>query len=81
MSKFNGHKNWTHWNVALWLANDEGLYRAALDHINETKNLDAAADALFYTLTDNQWGIGMTCTPDGAKFSKTNIRAALAGLK
>lgn len=25
---YNGWKNWQTWNVALWLGNDEGLYRA-----------------------------------------------------
>lgn len=31
MATYNGHKNWTHWNVALWLGGDEGLYRFARD--------------------------------------------------
>ena len=26
---FNGWKNWETWNVALWIGNDEGLYREA----------------------------------------------------
>ena len=26
---YNGWKNWATWNVALWLGNDEGLYKIA----------------------------------------------------
>ena len=29
MEDYNGWKNWATWNVALWLANDEGLYKMA----------------------------------------------------
>ena len=25
--EYNGHKNWNHWNVSLWLYNDEAMYR------------------------------------------------------
>lgn len=25
MTRYNGHKNWNHWNVSLWINNDEGL--------------------------------------------------------
>ena len=33
MAKYNGHKNWNHWNVSLWVNNDEGLYLHALELI------------------------------------------------
>lgn len=26
---YNGHKNWNHWNVSLWINNDESIYRMA----------------------------------------------------
>ena len=29
MEGYNGWKNWATWNVALWLGNDEGLYKIA----------------------------------------------------
>lgn len=29
--RYNGWRNYETWNVALWLGNDEGLYRAAVE--------------------------------------------------
>ena len=34
---YNGHKNWTHWNVSLWINNDEGLYLHARELIRGDK--------------------------------------------
>jgi len=31
-SSYNGWKNWQTWNVALWFANDEGLYDSLTCH-------------------------------------------------
>ena len=72
MAKFNGHKNWNHWNVSLWINNDEGLYREAMHHFRTTKTLDEAARRLAGDLAGQQ-------TPDGAPFTYTTIRAAMRG--
>lgn len=81
---YNGHKNWAHWNVALWIGNDEGLYRLAIDCVGRAgtdrygkartpaKTLDRATRK-FIALVD-------TRTPDGARYSIIAVRAALAGL-
>lgn len=74
---YNGHKNWNHWNVALWLGNDEGLYNLARDCIRQNRhNRNAAAESMFVTLHE----LGLTQTPDGAPYSKTTILAAMRGM-
>lgn len=77
MAKFNGHKNWNHWNVSLWINNDEGLYNAARQYAIDFKgNRNNAAWELFSELKRS----GITRTPDGAPYSKTTILAAMRGI-
>ena len=71
---YNGHPSWTAWNVSLWISNDEGLYRLGLDCLASHKTLDRAALAFM-----DQVGTGRT--PDGAVYSRSNVRYALAGLR
>lgn len=70
--KYQGHKNWNHWNVSLWINNDEGLYNMARRYCRRM-NRPEAAEAMLTELHD----IGITETPDGAPYSKTTIRAAM----
>lgn len=74
--RYNGHRNRNHWNVSLWLNNDEGLYRMMLDAIRSAPNREAAASQLHYELAFS----GNGCTPDGVRYSKSAIRAAMVGL-
>jgi len=77
MSTFNGHKNWNHWNVSLWINNDEGLYHMARQYVRayRTGKLPAAV-AMLNELHD----AGITKTPDGAPYSVSSIRAAMVDL-
>ena len=70
---YNGHKNWNHWNVSLWINNDEGLYNLAREYARECKTRDDAALAMLELLHD----LGVRTTPDGAPYSKTTIKAAM----
>ena len=76
MATYNGHKNWNHWNVALWIANDESLYSMARECIGSSPTVDAAARAM---LTEF-WKRKNLATPDGAPYTFTTVRAALRGL-
>ncbi len=70
---FNGHKNWNHWNVSLWINNDEGLYRMAQELVRDSENRQVAAQSMLAALQD----MDMYKTPDGAPYSVTTIRAAM----
>lgn len=78
---YNGHKNWAHWNVSLWLHNEEPLYQLMLVKIRSIRHYggtrDDAAEALRVLLND----LGLTHTPDGARYTKTAIRAAMTGVE
>lgn len=77
MSKFNGHKNWNHWNASLWINNDEFLYSIALNCVKRYPNArESAARHMLTRLHDD----GVTHTPDGAPYSISSIRAAMVGM-
>ena len=73
MTKYNGHRSWNAWNVALWIGDDVGLYNLALDCIKRHKTL-AGATRAFLSYMDSK-------TPDGAVYNTTCVREALAGLR
>lgn len=72
MPKYNGHDNYNAWNVSLWIGNDEHLYSMAKWMMKIAKNKDDAAKRLLALLPET--------TPDGVKYTTTNIRKALIGL-
>lgn len=76
MAGYHGFKNWNHWNVSLWINNDEGLYRLAVGLIAEYGNPARAAVEMVDLLHLD----GVTATPDGAPYSVSAVRAAMAGM-
>jgi uncharacterized protein (UPF0548 family) len=72
MATYNGHKNWNHWNVSLWIGNDPGLYQMAQAAIRGWHTKDEAARAMLTELPPT--------TPDVAPYTFTTIRAALRGM-
>lgn len=73
---YNGYANYNQWNQSLWVNNDEGLYRLAKDAVRYTNNRKEAVEYILDTI--------IPCygpkTPDGVKWSKAGIRAALVGM-
>ena len=60
--KYNGWTDWTTWNVALWIRNDQTYYNIA----TECKDY---MDFLY----EMQYMIGSFATPDGADWGEANI--------
>jgi len=69
MMEYNGHRNYSYWNVAHWLETDEALRNKAHDAIRSLVDKDKAARYLLDTLPHE--------TPDSVLFTYRNIRAAL----
>ena len=70
MATYNGHKNWNHWNVSLWINNDERLYILARSCVGQTANKGDAARCFLRH-------VGADKTPDGAPYSFSSVRAAM----
>jgi len=66
MPPYEGHKSWTHWNVSLWLNNDETLYRMAREILLKPTTLEQAVAELQAALPPK--------TPDGAVYSAPALR-------
>ena len=60
--KYNGWTDWTTWNVALWINNEESIYNIAKD----------CNDYLDF-LWEMQAMCGFYSTPDGADYGEANI--------
>ena len=73
MKNYQGHRSWNAWNVALWIDNDEPLYRFACE-CNKGRMLEQATRRFMRNM-------GGERTPDGAVYNRLCVREALAGLR
>lgn len=80
MPKYNGHRSWNAWNIALWISNEEPIYRFAVDCLNRPM-LSGKAPSLFLATTRFMREYGGTKTPDGAVFNRLCVYEALRDLK
>jgi len=87
MTTYNGHRNWNHWNVSLWLNNDEGLYRLAKECIMRSRgwrgfdrNGPSPRERAARWFVERLEARDIIRTPDGAPYTVTSVRAAMRGL-
>jgi hypothetical protein len=64
---YNGWKNRQTWNVALWIGNDEGLYRMAVDFMHRYTGRRP------YWHFVEQEGLAGESTPDGIKWNSSKL--------
>ena len=59
--EYNGWADWTTWNCALWIGNDEGLYNLAKDCVD------------YIDFINNCFAFGLKKTPDGAEWEEADV--------
>lgn len=72
--EYNGHPSWEHWNVCLWIGNDEGLYRLAQSCSRECSSPAAAARMFIAAIHPT------TRTPDGCTYTQDRVERAITNL-
>ena len=58
--EYNGWSDWTTWNCALWIGNDEGLYHIAKSCVDYIDFINTIMEFL-------------PTTPDGAKWDEADV--------
>ena len=68
----NGYKNWSHYNVAIWMHNDRELYRMMISTVQDSGTLEQAIVKVHSQLKGGK-------TQDGVPFTLAAIREAMEG--
>ncbi len=78
--EYNGHPSWNAWNISLWIGNDEGIYRFAIECL---ERLDPRGNKPSIERATNRFMASYRGekTPDGAIFTRTSVKHALKGLQ
>ena len=79
MASYNGHRSWNAWNVALWMSNDEPLYRFAMECLDNPK-VNRNKKGISWATRRFMQAIGGERTPDGAIYNTLSVKEALIGL-
>ena len=88
MKTYNGHRSWNAWNVALWINNNEPLYRFAKECIKESRRIATKLTTSHRTtpfLAARAAKLFMNSfpgskTPDGAKYNNLSVKLCLQDL-
>ena len=73
MVDYNGHPSYDHWNVALWLYNDEGTYDIICQAIKRNYSLSDCTREVLDTLSE----LGVEHTGDGVEYTYDTVMCAI----
>jgi len=75
MNGYNGWKNRETWNVALWIHNDEGLYRSACLYMRDPRGRGCPykGRAPYADFAARLAAEGIDRTPDGVRYDDSRL--------